>query len=480
MADFADGAVETIPLWSLTEDTLVEAGEGGALAVLTRWGEFELDGTPVLVRESLRRMAFGPVRLRNVTTSPGSNGSGEHWPVADLAALRRALDQLSGSVVRSLGLNDGKAPLLSVVPTGFAPGFILRELPPGRPVRLSRFAALRPGDGGLRLESPCTRFRVLLSRPPAVRVACALAEPVSVAEVAAGTGLAETMVAEMVPYLVAAGVALVGDDQGRFAEDQDPDLGRWSYHELLFQVRSRTRLDDRPAEPRRPDAAAPPLVKPVPAGRVFPLHRPDHAETSASLTGLLEAGYECPAFSGHEIPVERIGELLFRSARIRSIGPAHLLAGPGDKASQRPYFNTAGLYELEIYFSANLCPELPKGIYYYDPLGHALVLVNEDRDELGAMLDMAMVAGAGHQRPAALITVTTRMERSHWVLGGAAYAAAMMHFGALQQTLSLVSATMGLAAHAVPVDAGDRVDRALKLSWPGEAAVGECVLDRIP
>ena len=36
---------------------------------------------------------------------------------------------------------------------------------------------------------------------------------------------------------------------------------------------------------------------------------------------------------------------------------------------------------------------------------------------------------------------------------------------------------MGLAAHAVPVDAGDRVDRALKLEWPAEVSVGECVLN---
>ena len=52
-----------------------------------------------------------------------------------------------------------------------------------------------------------------------------------------------------------------------------------------------------------------------------------------------------------------------------------------------------------------------------------------------------------------------------------------MHVGALQQVLYLNAKAMGLAAHAVPVDAGDRVDRALKLEWPGEVGVGECVLD---
>jgi hypothetical protein len=79
-----------------------------------------------------------------------------------------------------------------------------------------------------------------------------------------------------------------------------------------------------------------------------------------------------------------------------------------------------------------------------------------------------------------LLTMTARMSRIAWVLGSAAYATTLVHVGALQQVLYLTAKAMGLAAHAVPVDAGDRVDRSLKLEWPAEVSVGECVLDFAP
>jgi hypothetical protein len=43
--------------------------------------------------------------------------------------------------------------------------------------------------------------------------------------------------------------------------------------------------------------------------------------------------------------------------------------------------------------------------------------------------------------------------------------------------LYLTAKAMGLSAHAIPVDASDRVDRALKLEWPTEVGIGECVVD---
>lgn len=76
--------------------------------------------------------------------------------------------------------------------------------------------------------------------------------------------------------------------------------------------------------------------------------------------------------------------------------------------------------------------------------------------------------------------MTARMSRIAWVLGNAAYATTLLHVGALQQVLYLTAKAMGLAAHAVPVDAGDRVDRSLKLEGLAEVSVGECVLDFPP
>ncbi|KZB84160.1 SagB/ThcOx family dehydrogenase [Amycolatopsis regifaucium] len=488
--DSPGGAAETIPLWSLTDDSLVEIGEDGSLVVVTRWGEFDFDHAGPLVRESLRRMALGPISLANVTSSwepverePDLEGE-LSWTAEGADALRQVLKELGGSVVHSLGLADGRGPLLSVIPVALAPVFDTEQVPASRPIRLSRFCSLRSDAYGMGLESPSARYRVVLYQPWAVHVAATLATAKSVGEIVTTTGIEAGVVGAIVSYLVAAGVVQLAGEHGRFAEDEDPELGLWSPDELLFHTTSRTWRPGGPAD--LPGLGKPPVVKAaIGDGLIYALYRPDltaRAETDPTLTALLEHDHTCPEFTESVLSAEQIGEFLFRGARIRSIGPAHFPSGhssdgPVHSASQRPYFSVACLYELELYVSVNRCAGLDRGIYHYDPLDHRLGLVNDDEADLDAMLDMAMIGGGNHRWPSALISVTARMPRMASVLGGGAYATTLAHVGALQQTLYLVARAMGLAAHAVPVDAGDRVDRALKLDWPAEVGVGECVLD---
>jgi SagB-type dehydrogenase family enzyme len=474
-ADGPEGSPDTVRLWSLTEDTLLEAGDDDTVVAITWWGEYELASIPEPVRESLNRMLLGPVSMGNLASS--ASGAAEAWA----GALRRVLNRLAGSVVHSLALNDGRGPLLSAIPVTQFPVFPAEPLPPGRLIKLSRFAAIRPDSGGLLLESPRARYRVALLRPPAMLVVSSLAGPVTVAQIAETTGLAEPVVTDVVTFLVAAGVALLADDWAEFAEDTDGDLAVWSPGDLLFHARSRTWQKGGPTDPEaRRGGAEPPVVKQIVAGSTFPLHRPDPAALQAAdptLSALLESDHVCPEMTERALSAEQIGELLFRAARVRSVGPAYLPGGPAHEASQRPYFSVACLYELEIYVGINRCAGLPRGIYHYDPLWHTLTLINDDAGGLDGMLDLAMVGAGSHRRPSVLLTMTARMSRIAWVLGNAAYATTLLHVGALQQVLYLTAKAMGLTAHAVPVDAGDRVDRSLKLEWPAEVSVGECVLD---
>ncbi|MFJ7219540.1 SagB/ThcOx family dehydrogenase [Amycolatopsis sp. NPDC098790] len=471
-----EGRAETIRLWSLTEDTLLEPGDDGSLVAITWWGEFDFPDLSDGVRESLTRLALGPVSMANLTVS-GRGTDVEAWR----RSLRRVLNGLAGSVVHSLALHDGRGPLLSAIPVIQFPVFAADPLPPGRRVRFSRFVALRPERGSLLAESPGARYQVVLSRPPAVLIASLLAAPATVAHLAELTGLSEVVVADVVSFLVAAGLVLVADDDGAFTEAGDPELAVWSHDDLMFHARSRTWRKGVQPDPAVLAGSPPPVVKQVSAGPTFPLPRPDLAALSArtadNLTSLLESDHYCPDFSERSLSAAQIGEFLYRAARVRSVGPAHLPGGPSHEASQRPYFSIACLYELEIYVGLNRCSDLARGIYHYDPLWHTLTLINDETVILDGLLDMAMIAAGSHRRPSALLTMTARMARVAWALGGAAYANTLVHVGALQQVLYLTAKTMGLAAHAVPVDAGDRVDRALKLEWPAEVSVGECVLD---
>jgi SagB-type dehydrogenase family enzyme len=475
-SEFLDGEPATIRLWSLSEDTLVEVDEAErSLVVVTRWGELSVPDADAHVRELLGRMGLGPVFLENVTGEASDDSEAG-------ASVEKVLDQISGSVVHSLGLHDGQAPLLSAIPVVFAPSFTLEPLPGSRQVKLSRFSLFRPAGGVLTLEASTAQFRVELHQPTAVQVASVLATAISVSEIAAQTKIAPSVVADIVSYLVAAGLVEVAGENGRFAEERDADLRDWSHHDLQFHQHSRTTrpvAQAGPSSAERTEDSLPPVVKEVVGGQVFPLYRPELGALPAdrrSLTELLEDDHLCPDITDRQLTADQLGELLFRSARVRSVGPAHLRLDASYPASQRPYFNIACLYELELYLSLNGCAGLPDAIYHYDPLEHALTLINEDPEDRIELLDMAKVAAGSVRQPSALITVTTRIGRVSWAFGGAAYATALMHLGTLQQTLYLVAKAMGLAAHAVPADANDIVDRALRLRWPAEVSLGECVV----
>lgn len=474
----------SIRLWSLREDVLVEDdAESDQLLVVTRWGEVPIRHAAMLVRECLRRMSMGPVSLENVIVSAQAGGSaGSDRSKHERDEIERILKVLSGSVVHSLALDDVHGPLLSAIPVVQEPTFAPRRIDPSRPVRLSRFAAMRPADDGLILESPLASYSVLIHRPLVTRVVASLNTPNSITELVSVEGIEQPVVADIVAYLVASGVVLLGESPGRFAEDDDPILRRWSHHELLFHSRSRMGRREGPFGAVFPhaDEPAPPLVKPIPLGRRFLLHRPDQSELAddPSLTEVLDAHQETASDSTRQLKAQQIGELLFRSARLRTAS-SRQETGISYEISDRPYLSISGLYELELYLSIHQCTGLPRGIYHYDPSNHALTLLNDSERDVRALLDAAKVAAGRTQRPAALITITARAERLSWISGGMAYSTTLMHVGALQQIFALTATAMGLSTRAIVVEGSDTADRAMGIAWPGEIQIGECIIGHL-
>jgi SagB-type dehydrogenase family enzyme len=466
-----------IRLWSLCEDVLVEADpEHRRLVVITRWGETRIDEADEIVQESLRRMSLGPISLDNVLTSRGEDA----WD-----RLGSVLAMLSGSVVHSLGTADGEGPLLSAVPVARNAEFRLPAVDPEQPVRLSKFAAMRAHGGEMLVESPLAQYQVVLHRELATRIVAALSVATPIRALALTLNVPDQLVTDVVAYLAATGVVLVGtweDGAARFGEDEDPSLIRWSHHDLLFHSRSRMGRYGGPTGAVFPYAdrlPTPPLVKPVPKGQRFALHRPELDDLAAEdppLTEVIENARLCPELSERGVTAEQVGELLFRTARIRSIEAASAGADITYRISDRPYLSIYGLHELEVYVSLNRCDELPRGIYHYDPKDHVLTLINDSQAELDELLDYAGVAARTTQRPPVLITITARVARSSWMYGGIAYSLTLTHVGALQQTMCLVATAMGLAPCVPAIDPGDVTDSALRLDWPAEIGVGEFIL----
>jgi SagB-type dehydrogenase family enzyme len=479
----------SVRLWSLREDVLVEVvPDSDRLLVFTQWGEVRLDGAGPLLRESLQRMSLGPVSVENLPIlrkhrEPWRRGAptgSAHWP-----QLTRVLEQLGNCIVQSLGLESEPGPILSVAPVTRQAGFWLPPaIDPDHPIRLSRFAALRPVDGELVVESPVAQHRVVLHRPVASYVVGGLAAATTVADLSAEVGLPLPVLADIVSYLVGSGVVVTGQPSrpNRFAEDDDLRLLPWSHHDLQFHSRSRMGRGSGPSGAVFPYAGRlpePPVTRPRPDGPRFLLYRPaltDRTAADLPLTEVIEVSQAHQHYADRPVAAEAIGELLYRAARIRSTESASVAAGGTYTVTDRPYPSTAQLYELEVYLSLDRCVGLPSGNYHYDPDDHALTLVNDSEPALGELLDIAMVAAGSTRRPPALITLTTRVARLSWMYSGIAYATTLKHAGALQQTLHLVATAMGLASTALPVSDGELVDEALHLDWPTEVSVGEFLI----
>ncbi|MFE5025013.1 hypothetical protein ACFRAO_17140 [Streptomyces sp. NPDC056656] len=75
------------------------------------------------------------------------------------------------------------------------------------------------------------------------------------------------------------------------------------------------------------------------------------------------------------------------------------------------------------------------GIYYYDPVAHRLVLVNDAETDRECLLHVASRATGMEARPDVLITVTARFRRKAWKYRAIANATTLRHTGVLHQTM---------------------------------------------
>ncbi len=481
-------APDFVELWSLREDTLVELpddDEGEAL-ITTRWGELRLSRPRAALRTALERMSYGPVALRNVV--PGF-GCGAEEP-EDALALYDALEGMQHVVVRSLATADGR-PLLSAVPISRRARFRPVAARPGTVHRLSRFAQLRVEGDGLRVESPLAAHRVELHRTDASLLVSCFGRPSTAEQAARRLRLAPEAVRMALGYLVAAGMVVGSEPRparqaARFAEDHDPALVSWSPHDLMLHSRSRLGRHDEPfgATCRHLGRLDPePVLAPRGQGTRIALPRPDLARLlreDPPVTAVLEARRSVRRYGEHPLTLRQIGELLYRSARVRSL----IAPVPGDPtslpASNRPYPSTGASYALELYVTVSHCEGLERGVYHYDPLAHALRAVRAAKETVDELLDEARMSAGLACVPPVLLTMTARFRRMTWRYDGMAYSGLLKDVGVLQQTLYLVCTAMGMAPCALAVGDSDLSARALGLDWRVESSIGEFVLGSLP
>ncbi|MEO3812592.1 SagB family peptide dehydrogenase [Sphaerisporangium sp. B11E5] len=473
----ADTSPDGFPLWSLREDVHVEADQAGDVVILhSRWGDEVVRRPGRAVVEALHRMSLGPVSLENAVGDP-----------ADRPALDRVLGRLRHLVIRSLGL-DQERPVISVVPLTPRARFGPVAPRPGRAVRMSRFAVLRAVDGVYHLESPLSLHRVVLHRPEALWCLAKLSRPLTPAAAAAAMPCPAAPAMDMLAYLIGAGMlvqARPGETGGPpvFAEDTDPALVTWPPEDLMFHTRSTLGRHDHDFGATYPMGerwTVEPVTKPAAReGESVPLYRPRWETLMASdppLTAAVEGRRPTRRFGAGAVTADELGELLYRTARVRS-----LLASPGEPGevtSDRPYPSFAASYELELYLAVDRCAGLRPGVYHYDPSGHRLDPVPAAQADVQELLDRGRMSADLTTPPPVLMFVTARFRRVTWKFTGPGYALVLRNTGALLQTLYLVAATLELATRPLATADIDVTARALGTDWRTESCVGGLALGR--
>jgi SagB-type dehydrogenase family enzyme len=500
--DHGNGGREGAELWSLREDVQVQLKSGGgSLRLQSQWGELTIQRPSALVREALRRMLLGPISLENVVSArdePAGGGAA----ASSLGLLHHVLDQLQPLIIRTLGIESGQ-PLLSVVPLTPNSRFHPEPIPPDTRVRLSAFAQLRTDGREYHLESPLSLHRVQLHRPEAISLLASLGRPTAAAASVSAWPYGDFLAADALAYLVAVGMVVAEHDAGGPDIVEDTSQAGWSAVDLSFHTRSNRGRHDHPVGPTYPlgrDGSPEPVAKAQRAGPAISLHRPTWESLYSidpPLAVVMEARRSTRWYGTDPVTVEELGDLLYRTVRIRSvITPPEIPAdGPADsrpdhpdspagerdpRLSDRPYPGGGACYELELYVTARHCSGLPHGVYHYDPLDHRLELVNSDHKVTDDLLTAAAKTAAIDALPPVLITLTARFQRVGWKYEGVAYSTVLKDVGVLLQSLYLVCTAMGLAPCALGPVHLDLTARAFGADWRLEPSVGQFILGRAP
>jgi len=331
------------------------------------------------------------------------------------------------------------------------------RLQPGARYRLSRFAVCRRDGDELLVESPLARVRLILCSPRAAAMMALLAVPRAAGEVCSGCGgLSPAASTALLEWFVAAKIAGVTNAGGAVAGDES--AASWRAEDLLFHTRSRMGLYIDLASGgtfRFRDTIAPlPARKPSMSAVAIDLDRADLDAAASAGRPFVEALElrRTGAAGGAPIDARRLGELLYRSARVRSTTPIDPGAQRFYEITSRPYPSGGAIYDIELYLVVRACAGLADGAYHYDPFAHALERLAGPSANADAVLAGLARGSRLPGVPLVLIAMASRFQRRAWKYAGIAYANALKGAGVLQESMMLVATDMEMSAHPVAAD----------------------------
>ena len=309
-----------------------------------------------------------------------------------------------------------------IAPTStFADAGAAQAFDPRRSYRLSRFAHLRPVEGGgLIAESPLSGSLLPLTNSTQIALVMGFltaSQPQEMVE-----GLDEDRRAALLGFFTEChrcGLLTAVDDQDR-GEDEHDGLAHWEPHDLMFHARSRrgrtpftvgatyALSHTLPAEPALSEPTRP-LALELPKGDT-------DRRDGRSLTEVLESRRS--RYSTEPVSLDALGEFLYRTSRITG----QRQTPDGETLLQRVYPSGGSLHALDLYVIPTRCPDLPLGVYQYRPGSHGLAFVSGPGPDVNALLEEAR-RGTGRLNdvPSILFVFSARFRRVARKYSGLSY-----------------------------------------------------------
>ena len=388
--------------------------------------------------------------------------------------------------MKALSVEWQGVPLLTARPLA-AP----RGPPPAAPspeshYRLSRFALLRQDGPGLLLESPTAWAQVLVHERRLMPLLHDLHAPVRREDLTRRElGLPDTVVHSALDLLHFCGLVCLSDTEGAREEDTAPAAAMWSIHELLFHARTRQGSSPEPLGKTYPFRErfppAPALARPAEVHERIALARPDLArlrEREPPLAAVLEARRSIRSYGPVPPTVEQLGELLFRTLRVRDVLPPG--ATRDYESSDRPLPSAGACHPLEGYLVVDRCLGLERGLYHYQPDVHVLGRLGGKTPAVEQLLRGAAQAAGLEAPPQVLLVLAARFGRVQWSYGPLAYSLILKDVGAAFQSLYLVATAMGLAPCGLGVGDSRLFAQAIDKDPLEETSVGEFLIGSRP
>lgn len=401
-------------------------------------------------RELLLRLAAGPL-VWDSQVPRELVGS----PRCSLALAEPVLSQLAGRRLVQFGCATAARELMIARPTGGPVRFEFNAECGDRPVRLSRFTYIRSRHEQLVLECPQRFLRLHLLAPETASLLPLLAGGAPIDLCAQNSACDDEEIGELVRFLLAAGAIGVVSDTGALEEDIDPQIAPREFHDVAFHASTRQGLTDNAFGGTFPfwgKLQPTPALKSAMSANPIPLAVPemdDVLRNDPPLSWVMEARRSLRRYGEHAITARQLGEFLYRTAHAQSVLPADPETGLFYEASRRAYPSGGATYDLELYVTLSRCDGVAAGVYHYEPLRHALSLVNGQPTMIDALLRNARSQSGQKDIPQLLITFASRFNRLSWKYRAISYATTLKNAGVLYEAMYLVATAMNLAPCAL-------------------------------